>query len=116
MWIWKDTGEQVSERQFFDEIYEWLDDDFDDEEYEEYLNNMEPDLEIFGVNYGKGSILRKVDPQMFEMMRQETVQFYAEENTYDLEHHNLMDGDELCDVLGMDIPNIVWKEEPEDDN
>lgn len=116
MWIWKDTGEQVSERQLFDEIYDWLDDDFDDEEYEEYLNNMEPDVEIFGVKYGKGSILRKVDPLMFETMREETVQFYAEENTYDLEPHNLMDGDELCDVLGMDIPNIVWKEEPEDDN
>lgn len=116
MWIWKDTGEQVSERELFDEIYEWLDDDFDDEEYEEYLNNMEPDVEIFGVKYGKGSILRKVDPLMFEMMREETVQFYAEENTYELESHNLMDGDELCDVLGLDIPNIVWKEEPEDDN
>ena len=42
MWIWKDTGEQVSERQLFDEIYEWLDDDFDDEEYEKYLNDLEP--------------------------------------------------------------------------
>ena len=31
MWIWKDTGEQVSERQLFDEIYERLNDDFDDE-------------------------------------------------------------------------------------
>lgn len=116
MWIWKDTGEQISERQLFDEIYEWINDDFDDEEYEKYLNDMEPDVKIFGVKYGKGSILRKVDPLMFEMMRQETVQFYAEENTYDLEHHNLMDGDELCDVLGLNIPNIVWKEEPEDDN
>lgn len=116
MWIWKDTGEQVSERQLFDEIYEWLDDDFDDEEYEKYLNDMEQDVEIFGVKYGKGSILRKVDPLMFEMKRQETVQFYAEENTHDLEPHNLMDGDELCDVLGLGIPNIVWKEEPEDDN
>ena len=116
MWIWKDTGEQVSERQLFDEIYEWLDDDFDDEENEKYLNDMEQDVEIFGVKYGKGSILRKVDPLMFEMKRQETVQFYAEENTHDLEPHNLMDGDELCDVLGLGIPNIVWKEEPEDDN
>lgn len=116
MWIWKDTGEQVSERQLSDEIYEWLNDDFDDEKHEEYLNDMESDVEIFGVKYGKGSILRKVDPLMFEMMRQETVQFYAEENTYELEHHNLMDGDELCDVLGLDIPNIVWKEEPEDDD
>ena len=77
---------------------------------------MEPDVEILGVKYGKGSILRKVDPLMFEMMRQETVQFYAEENAYELEHHNLMDGDELCDVLGLDIPNIVWKEEPDDDS
>lgn len=116
MWIWKNTGEQVSERQLSDEIYEWLNDDFDDEKHEEYLNDMEPDVEIFGVKYGKGSILRKVDPRMFEMMRQETVQFYAEENIYELEHLNLMDGDELCDVLGLDIPNIVWKEEPEDDN
>ena len=116
MWIWKDTGEQVSERQLFDEIYEWLDNDFDDEEYEKYLNDMERDVEIFGVKYGKGSILRKVDPLMFEMMRQETVQFYAEENTYGLEPYNLMDGDELCDVLGLDIPNIVWKEEPENDD
>lgn len=114
MWIWKDTGEQVSEHQLFDEIYEWLDNDFDDDHNEEYLNDMEPDAEIFGVKYGKGTILRKVDPVMFEMMRQETVQFYAEENTYELEHHRLMDGDELCDVLGLDIPNIVWKEEPED--
>ena len=116
MWIWKDTGEQVSERQLFDEIYECLNNDFDDEKYEEYLNDMEPDVEIFGVKYGKGSILRKIDPLMFEMMRQETVQFYAEENTYDLEPYNLMDEDEPCNVLGLDIPNIVWKEEPEDDD
>ena len=116
MWIWKDTGEQVSERQLFDEIYEWINDDFDDEKYEEYLNDTEPDVEIFGVKYGKGSILGKVDPRMFETMREETVHFYTEENTYDLEPHNLMDGDELYDVLGLDIPNIVWKEEPEDDD
>lgn len=115
MWIWKDTNEEVSERQLSDEIYEWWDNEFDDYRNEEFLNDLESDVEIFGVKYGKGTVLRKVDPLMFEMMRQENVQFYSSEDEFELERRSPMDGDLLEDIISASIDNIVWKETEDDD-
>lgn len=115
MWVWKDSGEEISSRMLEDIVHDYIDEKFDDAEFEDYLNDMEPYVDIFGAKCGRGTILRKIDPVMFEMMRDELLQFYTEENLYELEHHHLVNGDELCDILGVDIYDIVWKESENDD-
>ena len=62
--VWKYRGEIIEEKQIYDIVTE----EYTIEEFEEFLNEDYPLVEVMGRSYHLGRVLKLVDPNRFRAM------------------------------------------------
>lgn len=78
------TGRTITE----DELYDIIDECINSDTYEGRLNLNEPAVMLNGMEYGKGRVLRAVDPLHFEELREEFIEtvFFGFKHGYEDEY------------------------------
>ena len=80
---WKYNDEIIEES----DIYDIVDSEYSEDDYEGLLNEIEPTVKIGSLEYESGTVLKAVDPIAFECGRSEEIDYmvheiiYAEEST-----------------------------------
>ena len=72
---WKYNGEIIEES----DIYDIVDDNYSDDDYEQLLNDNYETVKIGNLEYEAGRVLREVDPIAFDMSCSEEVDYMVEE-------------------------------------
>ena len=97
---WKYNDEIIEES----DIYDIVDREYSEDDYEELLNEIEPTVKIGSLEYEPGTVLKAVDPIAFECGRSEEVDYIA---------HEIIYNEEPTDNYGFGIEYV--DDESEDD-
>ena len=75
---WKYNDEIIEES----DIYDIVDSEYSEDDYEELLNEIEPTVKIGNLEYEPGRVLKEVDPIAFDIGRSEEVDYMVQEIIY----------------------------------
>ena len=75
---WKYNDEIIEES----DIYDIVDSEYSEDDYEELLNEIEPIVKIGNLEYEPGRVLKEVDPIAFDIGRSEEVDYMVQEIIY----------------------------------
>ena len=97
---WKYNDEIIEES----DIYDIVDREYSEDDYEELLNDIYETVKIGSLEYEPGTVLKAMDPIAFEYGRSEEADYIAEE---------IIHAEESTDSWGMGIEYV--DDESEDD-
>ena len=75
---WKYNDEIIEES----DIYDIVNDNYDEDDYEGLLNEIEGTIKIGSLEYEAGTVLKAVDPIAFDCGRSEEVDYMVQEIIY----------------------------------
>ena len=77
---WYYNGSKIEES----DIYDIVESQYTDEEHISFINEIEEPITIFGIKYDVGTILKKVDPIVFDESKNEEIDYIVSEiiNSY----------------------------------
>ena len=75
---WKYNGEIIEES----DIYDIVDSEYSEDDYEELLNDVYETVKIGSLEYEPGTVFKAVDPTAFECGRSEEVDYMVQEIIY----------------------------------
>ena len=76
--VWYHNGEEIEES----DIYDIVDSEYSEDDYEGLLNEIEGTIKIGSLEYEPGRVLREVDPIAFDCGRSEEVDYMVQEIIY----------------------------------
>ena len=97
---WKYNDEIIEES----DIYDIVDREYSEDDYEGLLNEIEPTVKIGSLEYESGTVLKAVDPIAFECGRSEEVDYMV---------HEIIYAEESTDSYGF---GIEWIEPDDEDD
>ena len=97
---WKYNDEIIEES----DIYDIVDSEYSEDDYEGLLNEIESTVKIGSLEYEPGTVLKAVDPIAFECGRSEEADYIAEE---------IIHAEESTDSYGF---GIEWIEPDDEDD
>lgn len=109
MWYIKD--EPISK--LYDALYYII--EADDLCVDDYIDEMYPPSNMFGVNFYASDVIRIIDPYLYDSIIEELKDQWVESSLDEIDRYPLSDGVTVAEILGYsmfeELREIVWRDE-----
>ena len=112
MWYIKDEPIR-NEHELYDALYYII--EADDLCVDDYIDEMYPPSNMFGIDFYSSDIIRRIDPYLYDSIIEDLKDQWVEYTLDEIDRYVLSDGVTIAEILGYsnfeELQEIVWRDE-----
>ena len=117
MWYIKDEPIR-DEHELYDVLYSII--EVDGVCVDDYIDEMYPPSNMFGVDFYSSDIIHRVDPYLYDAISDELKEEWIKDTLYEINRYELSDGVTVAEILGYsvfeELQEIVWRDEGDEND